>query len=145
MKYRLMDILACPYDKHFPLRLISLSEKVYAERKYEWDKKPFCEEYCSYVNVFIKGYKDAEKLPCEQCIKVEIETGILLCPTCNRWYPIREEIPILLPDELRSAKEDVEFLEGVKDLLAKKAPDVAEKILREGKPYNLSSRASDKI
>ncbi|MCG2867413.1 MAG: Trm112 family protein, partial [Vulcanisaeta sp.] len=46
MKYRLMDVLACPYCKTFPLTLVVLREKGYPERKYEWSKKPFCEEYC---------------------------------------------------------------------------------------------------
>ncbi len=32
MKYRLMDVLACPYDKTFPLTLIVLREKEYPER-----------------------------------------------------------------------------------------------------------------
>ena len=33
--------------------------------------------------------------------KDEIVEGIIVCPKCNRWYPIREEIPEMLPDELR--------------------------------------------
>ncbi len=135
MKYRLMDILACPYDKTFPLVLIVLEEKEYPERKYEWEKKPFCEEYCGYLRKSIKEIGD--KAPCEECIKKEIVTGILYCPSCGRWYPIKEEIPILLPDELRSQKEDLEFLQSVKENLEKVAPDLAPKILNEGKPFCL--------
>ncbi len=140
MKYRLMDILACPYDKKFPLKLIVLDEKVYPERKYEWDKKPFCEEYCGLLGKPVKEVGDSA--PCEDCIKREIVTGILYCPECRRWYPIKEEIPILLPDELRSAKEDIEFLQNVKDKLLQVEPELGDKILKEGKPFNLSTHSS---
>lgn len=39
-----------------------------------------------------------------------VEEGMLLCRTCLRFYPITEEIPIILPDELRDKKKDKEFL-----------------------------------
>lgn len=72
MKYRLMDVLACPYDKTFPLTLIVLREREYPERKYEWSKRPFCEEYCALKNVFIKNYPNPQELPCDECIKKEV-------------------------------------------------------------------------
>ena len=33
--------------------------------------------------------------------KEEIVEGVIICPKCLRWYPIRDEIPEMLPDELR--------------------------------------------
>jgi len=36
--------------------------------------------------------------------------GVLLCSKCKRFYPIKVEIPIMLPDDLRNHKEDEEFL-----------------------------------
>ncbi len=33
--------------------------------------------------------------------KEEIVEGMLTCPECGRWYPIIDEIPELLPDDLR--------------------------------------------
>ncbi|NPA99789.1 MAG: Trm112 family protein [Crenarchaeota archaeon] len=141
MKYRLMDILACPYDKKFPLVLIVIEEKEYPERKYEWDKKPFCEEYCGFLRKFIKEIQPADSAPCEECIKKEVVTGVLYCPECGRWYPIKEEIPILLPDDLRSMKEDIEFLRSIEEKLRNVAPDLADKILKEGKPFNLTSQS----
>jgi len=65
LKRWLMDILACPIDKHHPLELHVFEEKD------------------------------------------EIVEGLIVCPKCLRWYPIRDEIP--------------------------------EKILLEGKPFNLKS------
>ena len=60
MKKRLMDILACPIDKYYPLDL--------------------------------KVSKEDD----------EIAEGMIVCPKCLRWYPIKDEIPELLPDELRN-------------------------------------------
>jgi len=40
----------------------------------------------------------------------EIVEGLMLCPKCLRWFPIRDEIPEMLPDELREKKEDVSFI-----------------------------------
>ncbi|MEM3716641.1 MAG: Trm112 family protein [Candidatus Bathyarchaeia archaeon] len=88
MKRRLMDILACPIDKHHPLEL--------------------------YV------FEEGE----------EIVEGIIICPKCLRWYPRRDEIPELLPDELRDRKNEIEFLK-------KWRGKIPEKILLEGKPFNL--------
>jgi len=88
MKRRLMDILACPIDKHHPLELHVFDEKD------------------------------------------EIVEGLLVCPKCNRFYPIIEEIPHMLPDELREKEEDVGFLRKWKE-------KIPEKILNEGKPFNL--------
>jgi uncharacterized protein YbaR (Trm112 family) len=61
---------------------------------------------------------------------VEIEAGVMTCTECNRWYPIRETIPQMLPDELRKKKYDNEFLETWKSLLD-------DSILKEGNPFHL--------
>src|SRR5437899_11851128 len=75
LKRRLLDILACPIDKHYPLELHVFEEKE------------------------------------------EITEGLLFCTECNRWYPISDEIPQLLPDDLREAKEDLEWLGKWKERL----------------------------
>ena len=90
MKRRLLDILACPIDKHYPLELHVFEEKE------------------------------------------EIIEGLLVCPQCNRWYPISDEIPQMLPDDLREAKEDLEWLGKWKER-------VPANVLNDGKPFRLKS------
>lgn len=64
--------------------------------------------------------------------KEEIVEGLLVCSKCNRYYPIIEEIPHMLPDELREKTEDIGFLK-------KWQQKIPEKILNEGKPFNLKT------
>jgi uncharacterized protein YbaR (Trm112 family) len=95
IKKKLMDILACPIDKHYPLELYIFEEKD------------------------------------------EIVEGLIVCPKCLRWYPIRDEIPEMLPDELRKENEDLPFLRKWKG-------KIPERIQVEGKPFNLGSRVQKK-
>jgi uncharacterized protein YbaR (Trm112 family) len=90
LKRRLLDILACPIDKHYPLELHVFEEKE------------------------------------------EITEGLLVCTECNRWYPISDEIPQMLPDDLREAKEDLEWLSKWKN-------QVPERVLTQGQPFRLNS------
>ena len=41
--------------------------------------------------------------------------GAIFCSKCSRFYPIMEEIPIMLPDDLRDKKHEIEFLKNNKD------------------------------
>jgi uncharacterized protein YbaR (Trm112 family) len=90
LKKKLMDILACPIDKHHPLELYVFEEKS------------------------------------------EISEGVIVCPQCNRFYPIIDEIPHMLPDNLRSKEEDLKFLR-------KWQAKMPEKVVKEGKPFNLAT------
>ena len=56
--------------------------------------------------------------------------GAIFCPKCSRFYPIIEEIPIMLPDELRDKKQEMEFLKKYKDQLP-------EKISGAGLPWHI--------
>ena len=89
MKRSMLDILACPIDKHYPLELIELE---------------------------LKGDEVAE--------------GALCCEKCGRYYPIIEEIPVMLPDELRDKKRDMDFLGRWQEKLPAK-------VLRQGNPWHL--------
>lgn len=77
---------------------------------------PICKHHPLGLKVFTEGE--------------EIEEGILTCPECGRWYPIKETIPHMLPDELREERED-------RDFLMKWKAEVQEGVLRSGKPFNL--------
>ena len=50
-------------------------------------------------------------------LEIEIESGLLFCQQCKRWYPIIETIPQMLPDEYRNEQEETEFLRTNKNLL----------------------------
>lgn len=89
MKRKLLDILACPIDKHYPLELFEVNSE--------------------------------DEL---------IVDGALFCTQCNRYYPIIDEIPVMLPDDLRNKNEDIEFLTKHKEKLP-------EKIVKLGKPNHL--------
>src|SRR5712692_8402432 len=89
MQRKLLDILACPIDKNYPLELMEFS------------------------------------------LKDEIIVdGVLLCGKCKRFYPIIDEIPVMLPDGLRNKKEDLDFLNRWKSRLPKTVSE-------EGRPWNL--------
>lgn len=89
MNKKMLEILACPIDKHFPLEI------------FESDSK-------------------------EQVIL----EGAMYCTKCSRFYPIIEEIPIMLPDELRDKNQDIEFLKRNQSLLP-------EKITKQASPWHL--------
>ena len=56
--------------------------------------------------------------------------GAIFCPKCSRFYPIMEEIPIMLPDDLRDKKHEMEFLNKNKD-------NLPEKIITKANPWHL--------
>lgn len=89
MNKKMLEILACPIDKHFPLE------------------------------IFESNSKDQMVLE-----------GAIYCTKCSRFYPIIEEIPIMLPDELRDKNKDIEFLKRNQYLLP-------EKITRQASPWHL--------
>lgn len=56
--------------------------------------------------------------------------GVLFCSKCSRFYPIIEEIPIMLPDELRDKKQDIDFL-------GKNRQTLPQKIIKDANPWHL--------
>ncbi len=134
-----MDIAACPMCKHFPLELYVIETKEYPEREeqikklLERFKPPLCELYCyrlqTPVGVSLEGQEKPET-PCSECLKIEVVTGVIYCPNCGRWYPIIDEIPRMLPDNLRKKDEDLRFLRKYADKLPAK-------VVYEGKPWSL--------
>ncbi len=64
-----------------------------------------------------------------------IVEGALACTECGRYYPIMDEIPIMLPDDLRKEKEEVEFLKKWEDKLP-------QKIVFDGRPFRVERSAA---
>lgn len=91
----MLDILACPIDKYYPLELIEIDTAV-------------------------------DKIINEEVIK----EGILFCSQCSRFYPIIEEIPVMLPDELRDKEKDIQFLQKWQE-------KIPSKIIKNGNPWHL--------
>ena len=89
MNKKMMEMLACPIDKHFPLEI------------FESDSRE----------------------------QVVLE-GAIYCTKCSRFYPIIDEIPIMLPDELRDKNQDIEFLKRNRSILP-------EKITMQASPWHL--------
>ncbi|MDT7895790.1 MAG: Trm112 family protein [Desulfurococcales archaeon] len=127
MKYRLLDLLACPMCRNFPLELIVIEERK-LQRRELGREKPLCELWCSYLKKDLS--KEKIETPCEECIAIEIVTAVIRCSKCGRWYPVIDEIPRMLPDMYRNEKEDRDFLQKYRD-------KIHEDILKSGKPYNL--------
>ncbi len=60
----------------------------------------------------------------------EVESGLIVCTKCNRYYPIKGTIPIMLPDGLRKEEEDLSFISSYKE-------KIPPEILKNGKPFSL--------
>lgn len=95
MRRSMLDILACPIDKYYPLELIEIDT---------------VEDKTIDENVIIEG--------------------VLFCSQCSRFYPIIEEIPVMLPDELRDKEKDIQFLQ-------KWHEKIPSKIIKNGHPWHL--------
>jgi uncharacterized protein YbaR (Trm112 family) len=113
MNKKLLDILVCPFDKVTPLELLEFQSTSDSRAHTKEAEK-------SILNTSNSTGQDASTTAKmdngrsnqnETLQQTEIvEEGLLLCKTCQRFYPIVEEIPIILPDELRDKKKDIEFL-----------------------------------
>ena len=76
---------------------------------------PICKSHPLDLHVFEEGE--------------EVVEGLLICKSCSRWYPIIDEIPHMLPDELRDGEDDIQFMRKWRE----KFPEA---VLRKGKPFN---------
>ena len=65
--------------------------------------------------------------------EAEVESGVLICGACARWFPILDTLPELLPDHLRDAQRDNALLDtlgaglpsGIRSRLAAVTADAA--------------------
>jgi uncharacterized protein YbaR (Trm112 family) len=131
MKRHMLDILACPMDKNYPLDLMELQVKEFEDDNLRESKFPNDDKNTKKNNLTlnqdndIRGdvNKDKEKV-------IIIIEGILYCKKCLRFYPIIDEIPIMLPDELREKEKDLQFLNKWKS-------NIPQKILNNANPWHL--------
>jgi len=119
---KLLEILVCPFDKVTQLDLIEFkTNSVASQDTYTSPNKN--ETSNSNISESKKNQNIAKTPDIEnQRISITKETniveeGLLLCKACLRFYPIMEEIPIILPDDLRDKKKDIEFLKKWKELI----------------------------
>jgi uncharacterized protein YbaR (Trm112 family) len=133
MKKHMLDILACPIDKNYPLELIELNVKELEKDKIKENYHPLNSEENN--NIVKKnrnsggGNKVNEIKQNDEKVIVVID-GILYCKKCSRFYPIIDEIPIMLPDELREKEIDLQFLKKWKHT-------IPEEILTQSNPWHL--------
>jgi uncharacterized protein YbaR (Trm112 family) len=133
MKKHMLDILACPIDKNYPLELIELNVKELEKDKIKENYHPLNNDENNNIVKKNKnsggGNKVNEIKHNDEKVIVVID-GILYCKKCSRFYPIIDEIPIMLPDELREKEKDLQFLKKWKHT-------IPEKILTQSNPWHL--------
>jgi uncharacterized protein YbaR (Trm112 family) len=133
MKKKMLDILACPIDKNYPLVLIELNVEELQKNKQTENSRTLNSDG-EHNNIVKQNNKDAggnkvNEINHNEKVIVIID-GILYCKKCSRFYPIIDEIPIMLPDELREKEKDLQFLKKWKD-------SIPENILTNSNPWHL--------
>jgi uncharacterized protein YbaR (Trm112 family) len=138
LKIRVVDKLVCIVDKHYPLTYHIFQDKVYDDvtlPKADKNTKVICQYYCGKKELKLSEKKDGkyqlissniEKIDyntdCLECFKIEIVAGVLICPNCNTYYPIIDDIPIIKEPKLRVEEDEKEFTEKwaneIKELLS---------------------------
>jgi uncharacterized protein YbaR (Trm112 family) len=125
----MLDILACPIDKNYPLDLIELHVKEFENDNLRESNFLNDDKNSKKNNLVINQENDIRREVTKDKIIVIIE-GVLYCKKCLRFYPIIDEIPIMLPDELREKEKDLEFLNKWKN-------NIPQKILNNANPWHL--------
>jgi len=125
----MLDILACPMDKNYPLDLIELQVKEFENNNLRGSDFLNDDKTSKKKNLVINQENETRGEGTKGKIIIIIE-GILYCKKCLRFYPIIDEIPIMLPDELREKEKDLEFLNKWKN-------NIPQKILNNANPWHL--------
>lgn len=111
---KLLEILVCPFDKVTSLDLIEFKTGQSMQQSKETDQAVQSKniESSSFDSKLAnnENKNPNENLTSSKNSEDVVEEGLLLCKNCFRFYPIMEEIPIILPDDLRDKKKDIEFL-----------------------------------
>ena len=110
---KLLDILVCPYDKVTSLELLEFQIASKSQVPANETNQPEVKETDSTMSDFIAipEADSSQSSKTKSSSQSEIvKEGLLLCSACLRFYPITDEIPIILPDELRDKGKDLEFI-----------------------------------
>lgn len=91
MKYRLMDLLACPECGRFPLELTVLQSEPAVG-----NGACGCAVYCAANAEPV--LREGSPAPCSGCYATEITEALLRCAGCGQEYPVIEGIPRFNPD-----------------------------------------------
>jgi uncharacterized protein len=146
---RMLDVLVCPFDKESSLELYEFSIKKVDKSDEDLitdPKEKVSKTEASLQNNHQIPIGDSKPIPNPTKIigenksdntsndrsqsDIVIEEGLLFCNSCLRFYPIVEEIPIILPDELRDKEKDLLLLKKWSKILP-------EKIVKDSLPYHL--------
>ena len=123
MRKSLLEILACPIDKHSPLELFEINVNLFNESTSSDKQNELGNMLEEQINEDIADDN------------VIVKEGVLFCSLCSRFFPIIDEIPIMLPDELREREKDLQFLQ---EWEAK----IPSKILDHGVPWHIDRKNS---
>jgi uncharacterized protein len=134
----MLDILACPIDKTYPLELIELNVKELEKEEDDKVKENHHSLSRKENNAIVKKNNDNnggenktnDEIKQNDDVFIIVIDGILYCKKCSRFYPIIDEIPIMLPDELREKEKDLQFLTKWKH-------SIPEEILTNSNPWHL--------
>ena len=116
-------------DKNYPLDLIELQVKEFENDNLSESDFLNDDKTSKKINFVINQENDIRGEGTKDKIIIIIE-GILYCKKCLRFYPIIDEIPIMLPDELREKEKDLEFLNKWKN-------NIPQEILTNANPWHL--------
>jgi uncharacterized protein len=135
---KLLDILVCPFDKVSSLELLEFKTHPNANIKSSQSAPLNEQDPTTKEGVYKDKHDNDNNDPNNQELTINtsalssviIEEGLLLCRSCMRFYPITEEIPIIMPDELRDKKKDLEFLKTWNE-------SIPDDLLKDLKPWTI--------
>ncbi len=126
----MLDVLVCPFDKESELELFEFKTRPMGNIAQSEEKKSGSESSFKSNNNRAQDSTVKPSNTVDMNNDVVIEDGMLFCNSCLRFYPIVEEIPIILPDELRDKNNDL-------DILRKWSDSLPEKVVKRSLPWHL--------
>lgn len=130
MNYRMLDIMACPADGNFPLRVSGKADTLSLPRRPRKLSFPHCQEYCGLRQEHVADLLSSPP-DCANCFRQEIIAGEIACPSCRTVFPIRNGIGCLMPKSLatQSATTDANDKAKMDEIASRdaQAPDFEKK------------------